>query len=240
MLVFIDETWQTVSNRRVGALGAVAIEQSRYNDFCGSFYAMKRDVLGASELMHSEVKGQTCFARAAFKRQQLHGDSHWLVLADRLIAILAACHAKVFVIWTTNPELLLLRNPRPAQVSKPYKRLLFDLRSLMEKEAPGHLAMLSFDLRGTREDEATAAAIQNYLVRTRNGWKSHFLCIPNFTVSSVSPGLQAADFVAFLGARMGRNDRPELAPYIARIRGLAYEFVPPTGSTPRKSVRRLK
>jgi hypothetical protein len=224
----------------VGALGAVAVAQGRYNDFCSQFYAMKRDVLGASELMHSEVKGQTCFARAAFKRQDLHGDSHWLQVADRLIAILAACQAKVFVIWTTNPELLLLRNPRPAQVSKPHKQLLFDLRALMENEAPGRLAALNFDLRGTREDEATAAAIQNYLVRTRDGWKNHFLCIPNFTVSSVSPGLQAADFAAFLGARMGRNDRPELAPYIARIRGLAYEFFPTNRSTLRKSVRRLK
>lgn len=240
MLVFIDETWQTVSNRRVGALGAVAIAQDRYNDFCGSFYAMKRDVLGASELMHSEIKGQTCFARAAFKRQQLHGDSHWLETADRLVGILAACQAKIFVTWTTNPELLQLRNPRPAQVSKPYKQLLFDLRALMERQAPGRLAVLNFDLRGTREDEATAAAIQNYLVRTRDGWQNYFLCIPNFTVSSVSPGLQSADFVAFLGARLGRNDRPELAPYIARVRGLAYEFVPPGRSRLRKSVRRLR
>jgi hypothetical protein len=75
MLFFIDETWQTIAGRRVGALGAVAIPQGQYNGFCGSMYAMKEKELGASELMHSEIKGQSCFAKSAFKHQALHGDS---------------------------------------------------------------------------------------------------------------------------------------------------------------------
>lgn len=103
-----------------------------------------------------------------------------------------------------------------------------DFRALMENEAPGHLGSLNFDLRGTRADEATAGAIQNYMVRTRGGWESHFLCVPNFTVSSVSPGLQAADVIAYLGAHLAPGqDRPELQPYVDRMRGLTYQFTRP-------------
>jgi hypothetical protein len=228
MLFFIDETWQTIAGRRVGALGAVAIPQDQYNGFCASLYAIKKKELGASELMHSEIKGQSCFAKSAFKRQVLHGDSVLLKAADRLLHILAAYQARVFVIWTTHPDLLTLRHAGTSKVSKPYKELLFDFRALMENEAPGHLGSLNFDLRGTRADEATAGAIQNYMVRTRGGWESHFLCVPNFTVSSVSPGLQAADVIAYLGAHLAPGqDRPELQPYVDRMRGLTYQFTRP-------------
>jgi hypothetical protein len=232
LLFFIDETWQVVSGRKTGALGAVAIPQDGYNAFCNAIYGMKRTVLGANELMHSELKGQHCFTKAAFKRQELHGDSHWLKAADRFFEILAIHHARVFVIWTSNPDLLTLRHPNTSAVSKPYKQLLFDFRALMENEVPGRLGSLTFDLRGTRADEATAGAMQNYMVRTRGGWERHFICVPNFTVSSVSPGLQAADMVAYLGARLGTrrsrghqaDERPELKCYIDRMLGLTYQF----------------
>jgi hypothetical protein len=59
VLFFIDETWQTIAGRRVGALGAVAIPQDQYNGFCASMYAIKKKELGASELMHAEIKGQS-------------------------------------------------------------------------------------------------------------------------------------------------------------------------------------
>jgi hypothetical protein len=145
----------------------------------------------------------------------------------------------------SNPDLLTLRQPHTTQLSEPYKQLLFDCRALMENEAPGTLGSLTFDLRGTREDEATASAMQNYMVRTRGGWQQHFLCVPNFTVSSISPGLQAADMVAYLGARLGTtrsgDDRPELEPFVARMRGLAYEFTRPGLSARRaRTVRQVR
>jgi len=75
MLWFIDETWQDVGTQRVGALGAVAISDAAYNSFCREVYAIKATVLGAQELTDSEFKAQDCFAKAAFKRQRLHGSS---------------------------------------------------------------------------------------------------------------------------------------------------------------------
>ena len=225
MLFFIDETWQTVGGQRVGALGAVAIPHDAYNGYCSAVYRMKKDILGADELMHSEIKGQRCFARAAFRHREHQGSSEMLDAAEELLEILGRVGARTFVIWTTNPTLLTLRQPHTAALSKPYKQLLFDCRALMERDAPGKLASLNFDLRGTREDEATACTMQNYMVRTRGGWDKHFICIPNFTVSAVSPGLQAADMIAYLGARMADpNDRPEIQPYIARMRALVYEY----------------
>jgi hypothetical protein len=200
LLFFIDETWQTIAGKRVGALGAIAISQDQYNPFCAAFYRMKKDILGADELTKSEVKGTHCFSKSSFKAAAMTGSSYWLETADRLLALLALYQARTFVIWSTNPESLTLRQPSTTALSKPYKQMLFDFRALMEREAPGRLGSLSFDLRGTREDEATACTLQNYMVRTKGGWADHFICIPSFTVSSVSPGLQAADVVAHLGA----------------------------------------
>ena len=63
MLFFVDETWQTLSGgQQVGALGAVALPQGSYNDFCSAVYRIKKEMLGASELWDSEIKGTRCFA----------------------------------------------------------------------------------------------------------------------------------------------------------------------------------
>lgn len=45
-----------------------------------------------------------------FQASALHGDSALLKAADRLLYILAAYQARVFVIWTTHPDLLTLRH----------------------------------------------------------------------------------------------------------------------------------
>jgi hypothetical protein len=242
VLFFVDETWQTFSSgEKVGALGAVALPQESYNDFCSAMFRIKKELLGATELWDSEVKGTRCFAKAAFKRQALHGDSHWLAVADKVFEKLAAFRARLFVIWTTHPNLLDLRNPHSTNLSEPYKQLLFDLRGLMQHDAAGKIGSLNFDLRGTREDERTAAALQNYMVRTRGDWRDHFVQVPNFTVSSVSPGLQAADMISFLGPHLSpASDRSELGPYVARMIGLRYEF--PRGHSGRvvRTIRRVR
>jgi Protein of unknown function (DUF3800) len=240
LLFFVDESWRKVDGVEVGALGAVAIPQDHYNRFCAAVYRMKQEVLGAQELAHSEIKGQRCFARAAFKHRALNGSSELLDAADGLLALLESFQIRIFVVWTTNPALLSLRQPATTALSTPYKRLLFDFRALMEREAPGQLASLNFDLRGTREDEATACTLQNYMVRTRGGWPDHFLCIPNFTVSAVSPGLQAADLVAYLGAWLaGTGERPEMQPYLARLLPLVYEYRAGTSRKRARACRRV-
>jgi hypothetical protein len=239
LLFFVDETWQTVAGARVGALGAVAIRQDQYNGFCGAFYGMKKETLGAKELTDSEVKGTRCFSKSAFKAAAMTGSSYWLEAADNLMGLLAAFHVQTFVIWSTHPESLTLRQPDTTALSNPYRQLLFDFRALMEREAPDHLGSLMFDLRGTREDEATACTLQNYMVRTRGGWAKHFICVPSFTVSSVSPGLQAADVVSYLGAHLyDRKARPEVQSFVARATGLAYRFTRPGASARRVTTAR--
>jgi hypothetical protein len=246
MLIFVDETWQQVGSHHVGALGAVAIPLARYNRFCRDVYRIKTDVLGASEFTDSEIKGQTCFTKAAFKRQALHGDSYWLKAADEMFKALRRHHASLFVIWTKNAELLDLRNPSSRALGKPYKQLLFDLRAFMRNEADGELASINFDERAHREDEATARAINNFLVRTSgrsfNRWDRHFLVIPSFTASAISPGLQAADVVAFLGAhKSDPTGRPELQPYFQKAADLRYEYEREQGGgRPPKRVRCIR
>ncbi len=239
MLWFIDETWQNVGTQHVGALGAVAIADASYNAFCREVYAIKSERLGAKELTDCEFKASDCFAKAAFKRQRLHGDSYWVGATTEFFAALSKYGARCFVIWTTSQNLLDLRNPHSTALSKPYKQLLFDMRAFMRNEAKGELGSIVFDERGFSEDEATARAVSNYLVRTsRPGdardWGKHFIAIPSFAASKISPGLQAADLIAYLGAhRCDADARPELAGLQATLDELRYEFRRGGGGTVR-------
>jgi uncharacterized protein DUF3800 len=238
MLFFIDETWQEIGAARVGALGGVAIAQDRYNNFAADIFHLKRSVLGAAELRDHEIGGNRCLSKNQFRRHAEGREAKWLAVIDGVFETLARHGARVFVIWTTDPNLLTLRNPTATSLTKPYKQLLFDMRALMEREAPGRLGSLNFDQRGTREDSATACAISNYFYRTRGGWRDHFVLVPNFTVSAVSPGLQVADVVAHLGAyQADPSTRPELGPSLARMAGLRYEF--PRADRTVRTIRRV-
>jgi hypothetical protein len=243
MLWFIDETWQDVGSQRVGALGAVAIGNAVYNAFCRETYAIKAKVLGSTELTDDEFKAQHCFAKSAFKRHTLHGDSYWIAAMDEFFGALAKYGARCFVIWTTNPTLLDLRNPNSTALTKPYKQLLFDMRACMGAEAPSDLGSIMFDERGFSEDEATARAVSNYLIRTsfgENRWDRYFLTIPSFAASKISPGLQAADLVAYLGAhRCDATIRPELDRYQTKLDGLRYEFRSGRKQALRRCIRKV-
>lgn len=240
MLFFIDESWQAIGGREIGALGGVAIPESRYNAFCGEVFAVKRGLLGAKELTDSELKGNSCFAKSAFRKRAATGSSRLLDATERTFDALKRHRGKVFLIWTSDPTLSLLRNPNSEALSKPYRQLLFDMRAFMRKEAPRRRGALSFDQRHHREDEATACAVSNYLFRARGDWPERFTQVPNFTASSISPGLQAADLVVYLGPHLAdATHRPELAPYIEMIQSLRYEFRRGRQRRLSKTVRRV-
>jgi len=223
MLFFIDESWQTIGGREIGALGGIGIPEPYYNHFCREVFAFKRDILGASELIDAELKGNSCFARSAFKQREKHGYSKLLAGADKMLGAVKRHKGKVFLIWTSDPTLSLLNNPNSAELSKPYKRLLFDMRALMRNETPKIRGALTFDQRHHREDERAACAISNYLFRARGDWQKRFTQIPNFTSSAISPGLQAADLVVYLGPHLSdATARPELIPYVEKMLALRY------------------
>jgi len=240
VLFFIDESWQSVGGREIGALGGVVIPEPRYNHFCREVFAFKRDVLGAEELIDSELKGNSCFAKSAFRKLEGSGYSSQLEAAGKMLNAIKRHKGKVFLIWTSDPKLSLLNNPNPDELSKPYKQLLFDMRALMRNEAPGNRGALTFDQRHHREDEAAACAISNYLFRAGSDWHKRFTQIPNFTASAISPGLQAADLVVYLGPHLADpNQRPELAPYLERVKGMRYEYRRGRQQRLCKSIRRV-
>lgn len=238
MFFFIDESWQNINGIRVGALGAVVIPVTQYNTFCSRVYRLKREVLGATELVESELKGQHMFSKASFKRDALHGDSHWLHAADRLFTVMESTEVQAFVIWTTNPTLLDLRTSTTTVLSKPYRQLLFDMRAYMQRRASRRLGHLNFDQRHYQQDAAAACSIQNFMVRTGGGWPQHFVQIPSFTASQASPGIQAADVTAYLGCHVGDpTARPELRPYVDRLAALRFQFK--RGRRTVRSIRRV-
>ena len=85
------------------------------------------------------------------------------------------------------------------------------------------VGQLLFDNRGTSEDLSAACAIQNFIVRVSPDWRRRFMQTPHFTLSAVSPGLQAADLIAYLAAhRHDPSYRPELADYWRSVEKIAF------------------
>lgn len=160
MLFFIDESWQSIGGQEIGALGGVGIPEPGYNHFCREVFAFKRDILGAKELKDCELRGTSCFAKSAFRKREGSGHSRLLQAAEKMLDAIKRHNGKVFLIWTADPALSLLRSPNPTSLSKPYKELLFDMRALMRNEEPSIRGALTFDQRHHREDEAAACAIR--------------------------------------------------------------------------------
>jgi hypothetical protein len=223
MLFFIDETWQEVAGQSVGALGAVGIPRAQYNGFCREVWQIKKNVLGAKELSDGEIKGTNSFAKSAFRKREGAGFSRLLQAAEETLAAIPKYDGYAFAIWTTHEEWLLLRNPNPQALSPIYQELLKDFRRCMRTLPAGSEGQLLFDNRGTSEDLSAACAIQNFIVRVSPDWRRRFMQTPHFTLSAVSPGLQAADLIAYLAAhRQNPDHRPELADYWRSVEQIAF------------------
>lgn len=221
MLFFVDETWQRVGGQDVGALGGVAIPRASYNAFCREVWAIKQNVLGANSLSDCEIKGNNCFAKSAFRKRAASGHSKLLQAAEETLAAIPKYGGYAFAIWTTHERWMMLRNPDANSLSPVYRELLVDFRRCVRRA--GGQGLLFFDNRGRSEDMSAACAIQNFLVRVNRNWQRYFVQTPHFTISAVSPGLQAADLIAYLAAH--RNDptvRPELRAYWNAVESIAF------------------
>lgn len=119
MLIFIDETWQNIGGRDVGALAAIAIPRMKYNAFCREVWAIKQNVLGADQLSDCEIKGNSCFARSAFRAREHTGHSTLLQAAEETLSAIPKYGGAAFATWTDHPDYMLFRNPNPDRLSPP-------------------------------------------------------------------------------------------------------------------------
>jgi hypothetical protein len=232
VLFFVDESFQTVGGRKVGALGAVAFPDNRYNHFCGWVFKTKRDVLGATELLDCEMKGNDCFAKAAFTHQaQASSPSALLTSVDSVLAGLRSDGAVVFAVWTDQPELLTLRKAASTQLTKPYVDLLGTFAHFVQIQKTKERGSIFLDQLGHREDKHAACVLQNYIARSdqRIFLQRNLIQVPHYTHSAVSPGLQVADLVAYLAAQQAApQHRPELGVWWAKFAALGrYEHGAP-------------
>ena len=86
----------------------------------------------------------------------------------------------------------------------------------------GSEGQLLFDNRGTSEDLSAARDAELHRAGEPD-WRRRFMQTPHFTLSAVSPGLQAADLIAYLAAhRQNPDHRPELADYWRSVEEIAF------------------
>lgn len=225
LLVFVDESFQTIAGKKVGALGAVAIPTEHYNRFCAYVFKAKRERLGATELLEAELKATDFFSKSVFRDRDRGGRAgQRLVTIDDALRVLGELGGVTFAVWTDKPEVLSLRASDMHKLTEPYIALLTRVMGYVESRQGDGRALLFFDQLGHQQDRRAACSIQNYLVRTdgRNRLRKSFIQIPHFTHSVVSPGLQMADLMAYLAARQAHPvERPELGEYWTKFAALA-------------------
>jgi hypothetical protein len=223
---FVDESFQQVAGRRVGALGCMAIPTGNYNRFCGAVFSIKREILGVENLSERELKGSNCFSRSLFRLRNSGTEPDYFKVMDQILTALARNGAIVFARWTDQPELLSLRNTRQDELTIPYQQLIRDFAYAQRIHGGGPRGAINLDQLGFKEDLHAACTIQNYIARsdTHSYLQSKLLQIPNYTHSAVSPGLQMADLIAFLAAQQtAPEERPELAEWWDQFAALSID-----------------
>ncbi len=228
MFFFVDESWQTIAGTRIGTLGCLALPAAEYNRFCRLVYKIKQEELGAQELQEKELKGNVNFSKAAFKAAAMTGESPSLVAVNRVLHALHEGDASVIAMSTVAPVKLSIRDDEKALLTDPYVDLVLRMYALM-KSHKDKRGLLFFDQVGHREDQRAACAVQNFFVRTNFSYSLSklFVQVPHFTHSSVSPGLQVADLIAYLCAHTVDDFavRPELRPWWQDFASLGYKTV---------------
>ena len=193
---------------------------------------------GPKSLTSANSRALAALRSPPFRARDLGGHSTLLQAAEESFAAVKKYQGNTFAIWTTHEDWLLLRNPQTTELTPVYRALLRDFKRHKEATARGRArqGFLFFDHRGRTEDMGTGCAVQNFVVRVGLEWREHFIQTPHFTPSAISPGLQAADLVAYLAAH--QHDpafRSELVPYWGLVRDLASGH--PSGT--RSSLRML-
>jgi len=229
VLIFVDDSTQTVRGKQAMAIGCVVLPTADYNTFCRAVYRIKQDELGAQQLTDKELKGNSNFAKAAFVRRDAEGSAPHLRAVDRMLGLLEDFHATMISVSSFDAS--KLRTYDDGMLPAPYCELTWRLLQFAKRQSAlgewDGVSCITLDQTSHKADQRAGVALQNYFTRTQLRYQlsKYFVQVPSFTHSSLSPGLQAADLLAYLACQqLDPSTRPELQPYWERFSAMEFHY----------------
>lgn len=224
MLFFIDESWQSTSNKRfkVGVLSAIQLKSHDFNECSTQISNLKVKHLGHKNI-YTELKGKDLLKSYFFKLEERGISSDGLNLVRELLEYIRGRGIQFFASVVMSPSEMDLACANANQLERPFFFLFERIDLFMKENYPGLMAKLIFDDRGVQNNEKISKSVSNFFHKSRTGQSfDTIIKVPFFAISSENIGIQIADVGAYIvGARFTGDQKK--SEFFKKIKGLEFE-----------------
>lgn len=213
MLIFIDESWQTLdpAGKKVCVLSAVAINDNDFNEYSRNIWNLKTKHLGP-KCGDIEIKGKDIFKNYNFRLEAKGIISRELSLARDILRYGIDHGAKAFASIVFDQEQVQLDCADEKLLERPFLFLFERINLFMQEKHPDSMAALIFDDRNLGQNERISASVSNFFHLSRAGKAfDRIIKVPFFAISSENVGIQLADMVAYLVGKETTQDKKVVA-----------------------------
>lgn len=200
MLFFIDESWQSTSNKKykVGVLSAIQIKSQDFNECSNQIFNIKVKHLGIKSI-YTELKGKELLKNYFFRLEEKGISSNGLNLVRELFDYIKGRGVQFFASVVMSQLEIDLACANANQLERPFFFLFERIDLFMKENHPGLMAKLIFDDRGVQCNEKISKSVSNFFHKSRTGQSfDTIIKVPFFAISSENVGIQIADIGAFI------------------------------------------
>lgn len=196
MLVFIDESGhpRPSDSTTRPVLSAVCIHETDTGRLIRSMFGLRRNLLGGLKLTKAEQEGK---ANSLLNRYSLTKSTAKREFVDSLFEFLREFPITAFAIVMERPQQVPYQGRDFLQTH--YRRLLQRIDLHMEQSHPSSMAIPIFDGQDPISNRIFADCFTGYMVKSAGGrGLTHVVPTPLFVDSSLTPGIQIADWFAYV------------------------------------------
>ncbi len=220
MLVYLDESYRQEGTPNCKSTSAaVCIQEDRYREFDTDLYKLKKLYWKIQSPSDLELKGRLLLSERAIT---LPKNREFM---RQLIALMKEYSVVPFaVVQDGYLSLAMIKDRFPGI----YRAILRRVDRLMEEKFSNDHAVVFFDEIDHGMNQKIAVSFNNFLFRHSSGMHfRHILPVPNFSDSSVTPGIQLADVLAYCVNERYVGRRGHLEEYFSQLRDLAFSYQNP-------------
>ncbi len=188
MLAFIDESGHPhpTDTCKISALVAVCIKEIHVRELTNTLFSLKQNILGNSD---REYKSTEFLNPSTLRNESLN--KHKFV--EELFAYIDTMTLGIFAIIIPRPTKNI--KYEAGLLPRNYCHLLERINRYCQEQR--HQGLIVYDNDANNKDKNLALAFNNYLFRHELGKQcTNIVESPFFVRSSITPGIQIADFVA--------------------------------------------
>jgi hypothetical protein len=246
MIIYADESKDPNPARLTShiTLAAAAISEDVHKDFNTRLYNLKKRFWKVGQYSDFEIKGRNLLKRnfQAYPRNIEFVKEIISLCRQYGVALFAI--VKEYVVGEES-ESLALDDAVPglyektAQLSILYKYLLERVEAFLLERNRSECAIMVFDEKDPKKDEARAVAFSNLMHRSNFGQSmTHILETALFANSKITPGIQIADLFAYVMNQFF-DGRKDLSEFYHELRQLQFVSCDETPENPLKGIRYL-